>query len=258
MLSVLPLLLSAPAIAFVFQGAGHTSFLAHQLPVQRVVRAGVSSMTAQRRFEVCQGKHCRKRGSKNTLALFEELAADSPGIIVQVCAACASTCGGDRVPADPSTTDWMPAIDFAMHVLPAYAQEAAPIGCTFLSTMRLADIPMRLDACLFAEERGAQREWEDRQGRKPRETLEAGAGRVWGVADHNDAHASGVHMTARCDKCDAPYHSYHGKWSTSTSERVVCSCTSHDLPPSMLRPTLLHGRRRRWGRQNYYRRRYWH
>uniref|UniRef100_A0A6S9TBU6 Uncharacterized protein n=1 Tax=Chrysotila carterae TaxID=13221 RepID=A0A6S9TBU6_CHRCT len=83
MLSVLPLLLSAPAIAFVFQGAGHTSFLAHQLPVQRVVRGGVSSMTAQRRFEVCQGKHCRKRGSKNTLALFEELAADSPGIIVQ-------------------------------------------------------------------------------------------------------------------------------------------------------------------------------
>merc|ERR1712147_70657 len=38
----------------------------------------------QRLFEVCQGKYCRKKGSKHTLELFEELGAALPNVRVQV------------------------------------------------------------------------------------------------------------------------------------------------------------------------------
>ena len=42
------------------------------------------AMQEERRFEVCQGRYCSKKGSKRTLALFEELGADVPGVLVEV------------------------------------------------------------------------------------------------------------------------------------------------------------------------------
>lgn len=38
----------------------------------------------ERRFEVCQGRYCTKKGAKRTLALFEELAAGAPGALVEI------------------------------------------------------------------------------------------------------------------------------------------------------------------------------
>ena len=45
--------------------------------------APLSAIVMAERFEVCLGKHCRKRGSKATLARFEELAAGRDGVIVE-------------------------------------------------------------------------------------------------------------------------------------------------------------------------------
>ena len=42
------------------------------------------AMQEERRFEVCQGRYCSKKGAKRTLALFEELGADVPGVLVEV------------------------------------------------------------------------------------------------------------------------------------------------------------------------------
>ena len=41
------------------------------------------AMQEERRFEVCQGRYCTKKGAKRTLALFEELAAGAPGVLVE-------------------------------------------------------------------------------------------------------------------------------------------------------------------------------
>ena len=42
------------------------------------------AMQEERRFEVCQGRYCSKKGAKRTLALFEKLGADVPGVLVEV------------------------------------------------------------------------------------------------------------------------------------------------------------------------------
>lgn len=40
-------------------------------------------MDEVRRFEVCQGKYCSKKGAKKTLALLEELATGIDGVLVE-------------------------------------------------------------------------------------------------------------------------------------------------------------------------------
>ena len=62
-----------------------SSFAPPSVSVQRAtrVRHSVATMEVQR-FEVCQKKHCKKRGSVKTLALFKELAEGLPDVIVEV------------------------------------------------------------------------------------------------------------------------------------------------------------------------------
>ena len=67
------LLLCAPAAAYVVVGGTNVGVGGRRATV-------VASEPT--RFEVCQNKYCRKKGSKATLALFEELAEGREDVLV--------------------------------------------------------------------------------------------------------------------------------------------------------------------------------
>ena len=66
-------------LLLVAQATAHVLRLA---PAAAPLRCAAPRCAEPLRFEVCQNKYCRKKGSVKTLALFEELAGDREDVLV--------------------------------------------------------------------------------------------------------------------------------------------------------------------------------